>query len=307
MACYHPITAWRSKTVNASGKRSLVFNPNDGFKDLEVTISCGQCVGCRLERSRQWAMRCMHEASLHDDNCFITLTYNPENLPENGDLVYSDFQKFFKRLRKRFPNSGARYYMCGEYGDLRGRPHFHACVFGFDFDDKQLYQVRNGNQLYISETLNKLWKFGFASVGSLTFDSAAYVARYVMKKQTGDNAEQHYKRFVVDDNGEIVDEYSLTPEFNHMSLKPAIGADWLKQYADEVYLTDSVIIKGKEVKPPKFYDSMYELLEPRKFADVKQKRRNDAKRREADNTYDRLLVKEKVKLSQISKLTRTLE
>ena len=151
-------------------------------------VPCGQCIGCRLERSRQWAIRCVHEASLHTDNCFITLTYSPDCLPSDGSLNHDDFQKFFKRLRKHIAPKKIRYYMCGEYGeDLQqpsklGRPHFHACLFGLDFDDKQLYIVRDDVKLYTSATLEKIWGKGFVTIGDVTFESAAYVARYIAKK-----------------------------------------------------------------------------------------------------------------------------
>ena len=204
MPCYYPLHGYRAKHPEPSGKRRIVFNPKQGIQDEQVDVPCGQCIGCKLERSKQWAIRCVHEASMHQDNSFITLTYNDEHLPENGQLVKKDFQKFMKRLRKKCGK--VRYYQCGEYGsqyddqgnkitdslnrELLGRPHFHACLFGLDFPDKELWTVRNGINLYRSPTLEKIWKKGYSSIGNVTFESAAYVARYITKKLNGDKEKE---------------------------------------------------------------------------------------------------------------------
>lgn len=182
--CVCPLSAWQTE----SG--AIVFAERGNIR-RSLTLPCGQCIECRLERSRQWGVRIMHEASLHDANSFVTLTYNDENLPHDGGLVYRHFQLFMHRLRKRVP-SKIRFFMCGEYGENFGRPHFHACIFGLDFVDKTLWQVRNGVKLYRSKKLESLWEFGYSSIGTVTFESAAYVARYIMKKVTGDAAETHY-------------------------------------------------------------------------------------------------------------------
>ena len=131
MPCFCPLEGWRSKDRSSTGKRKIVFNPRDALRDMPVTVPCGQCIGCRLERSRQWAVRCIHEASLHEDNCFITLTYDDAHLPTDLSLNVSHFQKFMKRLRKRF-GEGIRFFHCGEYGENFGRPHYHACLFTSD-------------------------------------------------------------------------------------------------------------------------------------------------------------------------------
>ena len=136
----------------------------------------------------------MHEAQMHENNCFITLTINPEELEKRKNkwsLDHREFQLFMKRLRKKYGE--VRFYMCGEYGEENKRPHYHACLFGVEFEDKELHRVRRGIPLYKSETLNKLWKLGFCTIGDVTFESAAYVARYIMKKVTGEKAEEHYR------------------------------------------------------------------------------------------------------------------
>lgn len=192
MPCFKPLDAWRPRESTGSKKLIFLYNPKTCESTTPIQVPCGQCVGCRLERSRQWAIRCVHESKLHKDNCFITLTYNDANLPSDKSLHYYDFQCFMKRLRKQYPGSKIRYYMCGEYGENFGRPHFHACIFGFNFDDLKLWKVQNKQKLYRSKKLEKLWDKGHSSVGTVTFESAAYVARYIMKKVTGDAAKNHY-------------------------------------------------------------------------------------------------------------------
>ena len=298
MPCYHPMQGYRSR---ADGK-TIVFNPTHGWVDRPLTIPCGQCVGCRLERSRQWAVRCVHEASLHEDNCFITLTYNNESLPEDGSLNKKHFQDFMKRLRKKYKNKKIRYYHCGEYGDKNFRPHYHAIIFGLQFDDQKLFTVNNGEKLYTSEKLEKLWPFGFSTIGTVTFESAAYVARYVMKKVNGKNAKNHYER--VDSNtGEI---YSLVPEYNTMSRRPGIAAGWFDKYKDDVYPSDNIHLREKTFRPPKFYDKMYEHLMPNEMEKIKMQRMKNMQKHVKDNTAERLAVKEQVKHAQLNKLIRSI-
>ena len=298
MPCYHPISAYQC----ADG--SIVFQERRWFNTVKtLSLPCGQCIGCRLERSRQWAMRCMHEAQLHENNCFITLTYDNTHFPSDGSLHYKDFQLFIKRLRKKFGNTRIRYYMAGEYGENFGRPHFHACIFGHDFHDKKLWKrSSSGAMLYRSEDLELLWPFGYSSIGDVNFESAAYVARYIMKKVTGHNAKKHYTE-TDEETGEIT---TRKPEFNKMSLKPGIGYDWYKTYKNDVYPHDYVIIKGKKVKPPKFYDKKYKLDNPFEFDEILYKREINGKLNSEDNTLERLKVKEIVQQAKLQKLKRNL-
>jgi len=267
-----------------------------------MDLPCGQCVGCRLERSRQWAVRCMHEAQLHESNLFLTLTYSDENLPPHGGLFYRDFQLFMKRLRKSQPS--ARFYMCGEYGDQFKRPHYHACLFGVDFLDKVPHgKSPSGELLYRSPTLEKLWPLGHSSIGSVTFESAAYVARYVMKKVTGSLAETAYKR-VDPDTGEI---HQVPPEFCRMSLKPGIGSKWLEKYQSDVYPADSVIVNGHHTRPPRYYDKQLKETNPQTFEHLTIGRYQRAISQSEDNTATRLETKKQVTLARLSLKKRNLE
>jgi hypothetical protein len=311
MACYTPLTAYQC------ADKSLVWRDNIPGTDVIRTLSlpCGQCVGCRLERSRQWAVRCMHEAQMHTSNCFITLTYAPEFITEAKDLSlnYEHFQLFMKRLRKRFSGKTIRFYMAGEYGELRDRPHFHACIFGLDFEDKKFFKrTETGSILYTSKILEELWPYGYSSVGDVNFESAAYVARYIMKKINGKprldkdgkwvDPMDHY-RYCDLETGELIDR---TPEFNKMSLKPGIGQAWFDKFMSDVYTTDSVVVRGKKCRPPRFYDNKFKELFPDQFNDIQFAREVEGRSHFEDNTLERLAVKEKVALAKLSLLKRKI-
>lgn len=295
MPCYHPLHGYKARRVSSSGKRAVVFNPKVGYKDLPASVPCGQCVGCRLERSRQWAMRIMHEASLSDDNVFVTLTYDDSHLPPFGSLEPRDFQLFMKRLRKSVEHR-VRYFHCGEYGERTSRPHYHAIIFNHNFVDKSYFTSRGGHPVYTSETLNALWKKGFCEIGSVTFESAAYVARYILKKVTGSELARRERYEVVDpESGEIRMRH---PEYATMSRNKGIGADWFEKYKDEVYPSDSVYVRGAVSKPPRYYDT---LIEPEMLEIIQAARR--AKRDRKDETEARLEVREAVVKSRLETFT----
>lgn len=305
MSCHFPMQGFRSKIKTSKGKRKLVFNrANAYYPELlhnQAVVGCGQCLGCRLERSRQWAIRCVHESSLFDKNCFITLTYSSKFLPPNGSLVLEDFQKFMKRLRKRY-GPGIRYYHCGEYGTKFGRPHYHAILFNIDFPDQILWKSERDVDLFRSESLEEVWPFGYSSVGTCTFESAAYVARYILKKVTGDRSFEHYA-CIDHDTGELLSVRK--PEYTTMSRRPGIGKNWFEKYYSDVYPNDYVVFRNKQMRPPKFYDSLYEVLNPDDFERLKKKRKYSAIKNKSDNTPERLNVKHQIKLSQVARLPRS--
>jgi len=276
VACYHPLSAFRC----ANG--DVVFNELKRYDIVSsLSLPCGRCVGCRLERSRQWANRCVHEAQLHERNCFITLTYDDAHLPRSGSLQYPDFQRFMKRLRKWAAPSSVRFFMGGEYGETTCRPHYHACLFGVDFPDKVYFKTsKSGEKLFTSKILERLWPSGISSIGELTFESAAYVARYCMHKVTGDEAETHYQ--------------GRDPEFGHMSLKPGIGQGWIEKFQSDVFPHDYVIARGNKGKPPRFYDRAFGRRDPDGLESVKFARVMSGRTRVEDQTPERLAVREKV-------------
>lgn len=283
-----------------SGKRKVVFNTSEGFSDLPVSVPCGQCVECRLKRSREWALRCVAEASLHLENCFITLTYSNEHLPEYGGLDRQAFPLFMKRLRKAIAPGKARYFHAGEYGEESGRPHYHACLFGFDFPDKVYWTRRGEFTVWRSELLERLWPFGQSEVGSVSFESASYVARYILKKVLGKAAEDHYARGVTAD-GEII---SVPPEYCTMSRRPGIGGNWIAQYMEEVYPADSVVSRGHLMNPPRFYDKYLEAAKPEVARAVKVRRL--ISRSTEDDSDDRLAVRDAVVQAKLSLARRGL-
>ncbi len=299
MPCYHPITAWHSATPGVG----LTFKRRDSTGQVQK-LPCGQCRGCRLERSRQWAMRCVHEASLYDNNCFITLTYNPESLPADQSLNKKHFQDFMKRLRKKYPDSPIRYYHCGEYGEDLGRPHYHACLFNFDFEDKVFFKKINDLPVYTSEILEKVWqKKGFCLIGTVTFESAAYVARYIMKKVNGPRQAEHYER-IDQDTGEI---FFLQPEYTTMSRRPGIAKEWYSQFKTDVFPDDFVVLRGKTMKPPRYYDSIYRIEDPEEYEKLKESRKKQFKKHAWNNTPDRLAVREKCQMARTKLLKRNYE
>jgi len=271
----------------------VTFDFSQAWKDRTVTVACGQCIGCRLERSRRWAMRCLHEASLHKASCFITLTYSDEHLPGDRGLCLDDWQRFMKRLRKNVGK--VRFFHCGEYGEITARPHYHACIFGQDFSaDRVLFKMtKDGHRLYTSEVLTETWGLGHAIIGDVTFESAAYVARYVMKKVTGDKAESHYG--------------GRRPEYVTMSRNPGLGAGWFEKYGDETFRDDFVVINGKRCRVPKFYDDRFAELHPEEFCRVKARRVAAASQHSEDTTRERLDDRETVQVERVKLLRRSVE
>jgi len=273
----------------------VVFEP----PGRPLQLPCGQCQHCRLQRSAEWATRITHEAQLYERNCFVTLTYSDEHLPEDSGLQKRHWQLFAKAMRKEV--GPFRYYMCGEYGERTNRPHYHACIFGEDFsEDRELASVNHqGDRVYESKWLDWIWKKGGCRVGNLTSQSAAYVARYCMKKATGPAALERYER-VNTETGEVL---RVQPDFALMSLKPGIGARWLDQYKNDVYPMDEVVINGTRRRVPRYYDKRIPAVELEAF---KAKRLAAAEKHKEDLTPERLIVRERVMESKIKQLTRNI-
>ena len=311
MSCYHPLKGWFSRQRNENGKRNVTFNLSEAFHDKPIEIACGRCIGCRLEKSRQWAVRCLHEAQNHKHNSFLTLTYDEENIPSDGNIHKSHVQKFIKRLRKKFQEKNIRYLYCGEYGENLGRPHYHICLFGIDFhqDRKLLKKTSQDHKLYNSDILDKLWPYGHAVIGDLTYQSAAYTARYVTKKINGSEMEEHYGEKVCLDTGEL--SLIRTPEFAEASRRPALGRDWFFKNYKQVYPNDFVVVNKKRQKPPRYYDQLLEKYFPDLYTKVKAKRKKSMELDKESNPeeYDdyRRLAKEEIRQRKGERLKRGLE
>ncbi len=310
MPCYSPLKGWKNK------EGGLTFRKSESLLQT-MEVACGQCLGCRLDRSRVWAMRITHEASLHNDtngNSFVTLTYDNENLPSDWSLKKKHYQDFMKRLRKHYPQK-IKYYHAGEYGkickhgfDLEkqkcplcnlGRPHYHACLFNLSFEDLEPYSQSYGTTRYTSETLQSIWQHGFVDVGKLEYQSAAYVARYIMKKVTGEPAKDHYEN--INPDGEII---RLQPEYSTMSN--GLGRDWYQKFKSDCYPSDEIPVPGTGniKKAPRYYDKLLEKDDPEMHLVVKQNREKFKLLHKEEYTPERLMTKYKVKKAQTQNLTR---
>ncbi|AXH77201.1 MAG: replication initiator protein [Microviridae sp.] len=293
MACFKPLRAFKLSDG------SVVFSER-GDIVANLWLPCGSCVGCRMESARQWSVRIMHEASLYENNCFITLTYDDLHMPADHGLHYGDFQAFMRDLRR---TDKVRFFMCGEYGSLRLRPHFHACLFGVDFPDLVPWKRTDSDGLiYRSARLEKLWPKGFSSVGELTAKSAAYVARYSLKKKSGKFYAAMYD-YLDESTGEI---FHRVPEFVRMSLKPGIGRGFFDKYHNDIFPHDRVIVNGTSQKPPKYYSRLFQFLNPDSYEDLQFARYLKGLKFSSDNSDDRLSVREQVVKARISHLKRGL-
>ena len=312
MTCYHPlkgfvlgisengkkdlkITSYDADHVEVyeNGSINVCFNSSRSpyaFKVIKdfIQIPCGKCVGCRLRYSRQWADRCMLELQYHESSYFVTLTYNDENLPtsewldsETGEvgtshsLVKRDVQLFLKRLRRYYKfDNHLMYYCAGEYGSKSARPHYHLIIFGLRLDDLKVYKTNKELQysLFTSPFLEKCWGKGFVVVGLVTWETCAYTARYIMKKQYGASAD-------------VYNQLNIIPEFTTMSLKPAIGKRFFEEHGLDMFKNGHYNLsseKGsRKIFPPDYFIKKLEEIDEDLYSDIKNIRGLVAKNTQA--------------------------
>jgi hypothetical protein len=226
---------------------TIVFNSRYASKELEgFEFDCRKCLPCRLNQAREKAIRCFHEASMHDHNIFLTLTYNDDNLSERLD--YRDFQLFMKRLRdsvhrgKTGRKVSESEYMpmmvTGEYGELTKRPHWHALIFNYwPKDAKEHYVSDNKDQVWRSDFLEKKWGKGHIEFGTVTMDSANYVARYAAKKLGHGHDEEH-------------DYHPI----HKTSTRYGLGRSWIEKYWKHTFENGFVVLpNGSQAKIPRYY------------------------------------------------------
>lgn len=330
MPCYSPLKGYRDRQTNG-----LTFRKEQS-SGTKMEVACGQCLGCRIDRSRMWAVRISHECSLYESgrgNSFITLTYNDDKVPYDGSLVKPHFQKFMKRLRKAVTPHRIRYFMCGEYGTCEdgtlGRPHYHAILFNQDFSRDELVHSDRGVHLYRSDFLDSLWvdpedgeSMGFASVGDANFQSAGYVARYCVKKVTGKLEDDFYWR-VDPGTGEA---FKIEPEYASMStgrpckehkrVEPecddcqgGIGGKFYEKWKGDFYPRDETPVGEGTVLPgtPRYYLERLRKADPELFEDIKERREGFRVRNAKEYTPERLMAKYKVKKAQVGTLRRQLK
>lgn len=307
MTCFHPLkAAWKPE----DGTKPIIYSKakprpsplTNGYEPLD--LPCNQCEGCRIRRSQEWAARIVHESQMHRDNCFVTLTYDSENVPANGSLNKRHFQLFMKRLRKHHEGKTIRYFHCGEYGEELQRPHYHACLFGIDFIDRVEHSANHrGDITYTSQTLENIWGMGFCTIGELNYETAAYTARYVMKKITGKRADKHYARV-----NPITERIELIqPEYATMSLRPALGKSFYDKYKSDFFPRDECPIPGRGVynSVPTYYETLLKEEDPDTYEQVKRARKEYRDTHECEYTPKRLKAKETVKQAQLSQLKRS--
>lgn len=330
MSCFHPLKGFKIG-VNPSGKPNykitsydteyVIRDHDDRWISVKsplpsdlllprvtesIDIPCGHCIGCYLDRSRQWADRCMLEAEGHLQNCFITLTYDDEHINKlyhlddcykvRSDNFYSldkrDFQLFMKNLRYQLDakfGKKIRFFACGEYGSKTMRPHFHAIIFGHDFSDDRILYKRNfnGDYLYNSPLLSSVWNYGYSVIAECNWETCAYVARYCLKKRDNDITAQ-------------LNALGLDPEFVTMSRRPGIARNYYDDNFRDIYNTERIMLpKGKVIRPPKYFDKLYDIDYPSDMERIKNNRAEFAKLHKAmilDKTdldyMDYLAVKE---------------
>lgn len=242
MRCTSP----RTVGFHPDGK-TICWSPKNYSKEYATfQLPCGKCISCRLEYARQWAIRCVHEAQMHEKNSFITLTYSDENLISDK-LIYSDFQKFMKRLRRKNPHLTIGCFVTGEYGDKRKRPHWHAIIFNWRPSDT-IYKYSNerGDDVFSSSELTSLWPHGISELGSVTFESAGYCARYAAKKLVHGSDQSH----------------DFQP-ISKKSSKNAIGKAWLEKHWPDAFNYGHIILEnGSKSAIPRYYEKWLQKNHP---------------------------------------------
>lgn len=332
MACYHPLIAQRRK--HEKGVPHIIAKNNDYSDATEYfhlqkssvfdtwQIPCGKCIGCRLDYAKEWANRCYLESTMKSPNWFVTLTYDDAHLPMNylftdeeclsvNSLKKDDLSGFIKRLRRHYdyhniPND-LSFYACGEYGSNFFRPHYHILLFGIPINDLVYHSTKNGFITYNSPTFDSLWKRGFVTINEFSYETASYVARYMLKKQKGDASIQY-------------SNLDIVPEFSQMSRNPGIAQSYYSTHKDEIFNNGYISVKtAKGVfheKVPKYFMRLLEKDDPKEFFKIKKARQEQFyadlernaifKTSELTNCEQRL-VDEFTKLSQIKALRRDFE
>ena len=342
MVCLSPLKGYEDAFTGGITFKKTV----ESFVPMDV--ACGQCLGCRLDYGLMWSVRIGHEASLYRSlggSCMVTLTYRDrrecsleqlrkqKHVPDDWSLHLSHFQNFMKRLRKTTRRK-LRYFHVGEYGrkcrhgyDVEmekcvhgcrlGRPHYHACLFNEDFsDDLVPYGSDFGEMRFTSPRLAETWGFGFVDVSDLNFTTAAYVARYILKKVNGVRAWDHY--YATDLDGKAIQlqrEYAtmsrggICEECGERSCKNApggIGKKWFELYKGDVFPADEVPVLGKGVlkKVPRFYEELFKIERPLKLEEIKEIRKKYKKENPREFEPDRLEAKFKCMKARLELRTR---
>ena len=307
--------AWvHGQTEN--GKDNYVFRKPEGAKyNDHQQLPCGKCLSCQIDKSKEWAVRGFHESQCHSQNCFITLTYDEEHLPENNTLVKEDLQKFIKLLRYQIGETKIKFLAAGEYGSEHNshRPHYHACIFGYDPPDKQYFFTNKwGDAVYTSDFISKAWRHkGYITVSELNYRTCAYVARYTVKKIVTKEEREQHEYWIDTKTGEtnydpIAYKKGLLmknkiPEF--ITMSNGIGSDWHDKYEKDTH-KDYVTVNFAKHKIPRYYDKKLENKNPELLTTIKEKRVKAAK--ENIKTKQKFKQEETIMKNNINRLNRSL-
>ena len=302
--CYQPLQAWQPLS---GGKPVFGSRPPRGFPTKSIKIACGQCQGCLSNRSDEWSIRMMHEASLYDYNQFATLTYDDENLPADNGLHHKHYQDFMKRLRsyykRKYGHQNIRFVMSGEYGDTTYRPHYHVILFNLQLLDLIQTGQNGKNKYFGSEILTKLWGHGSVTLGeAVTLATCKYVANYILKQSSDDTWKMHNAQ-IDPETGELTEKKK---PYNKMSNKPGIGYDWLKKFESDCYPSDKITYNGRKSSVPKYYNRKYKENNEDDYNQIVEKREQKMKTEQYkyNSTPERLKVREKVHEARIKNFKR---
>lgn len=300
LACFHPIAGYQY----ADGG-PIMFRPPKGNRPVvPAQVPCGKCVGCHIDRSKQWAIRCRHEAMMHEHNSFVTLTYRNEKLPDDYSVSVRVHQLFMKRLREAIAPVPIRFMMAAEYGTQYQRPHYHYIIFGYDFPDRKPWRrTGSGHLTYRSELLEKVWPDGHSEVGLFDQAAAGYVARYTLKKFSRDCSDRNYE-IVHPVTGELV---RLQPEFGRMSRNPGLGTSWYRRYHMDCFPSDFLVYDGKKYPVPLFYRNKLKIDNPELAEELAYERYVRGLANIEHNTSERLAVREEALKLRLAKLSRDKE
>lgn len=295
MSCNAPIRAFQLMAKNSEGKNVILFNEKDvrGKNYIETELPCGRCMGCRIEKARSLAIRCMHESEMFEFNCCLTLTYDDDHIDEDHSLRPDDWKTFIHNLRQTdegfqeviCPDDKIRrpirYIQTGEYGDIDQRPHHHAMLFNYDFIDKQyLYTSDAGQRYYESQRLEELWPHGIAHISEVNSSAANYICRYCTKKIIEEIEETKYQR-INENTGEI---YEVLPEYSTKSNRPGLGRFWLDKYGKETFDRGYLYSNGHKAAIPKYYERIMETINPCSVYKVKMDKKKEMMKRPKETT-----------------------
>lgn len=241
----------------------------------QLDYPCGKCMACRIQRTQEWGTRLMHENQYHEHSIFLTLTYDEKHIPENGSLRKKELQDFIKRVRSDLHPLKIKHYSVGEYGEQTERSHYHLIIFGLQ-DNEETKKLIQQN-----------WPKGLIHIGTVTIDSARYVAGYIQKKLYGKLAQQTYT------------VRGREPPF--MLCSQGLGKAWAVENRTYLMNNQGLTINGVQHGVPRYYVKILDL--DLTAGSEKQKKKGDENLKThlenhnitVENQFDAILLSKKQK------------